>query len=153
MQTYSTLQDAIALATFAHRNQCDKAGMPYIDHPLRVLESVKAMGGRPYVQMAAVMHDVIEDTPFTAQMLLDLGFSEAVVNLVVLLTRVDGVPKEEYYRGIGKNLDALMIKEADIRDNTAEWRLSYLDYETQQRLRIKYEEAKIFMHKVRAGVA
>ncbi len=48
-----TLQDAIDLATFAHRHQRDKAGEPYINHPLRVLESVKAQGAQAYVQMAA----------------------------------------------------------------------------------------------------
>ena len=56
MQTFKTLDDAIALAKFAHRNQTDKAGLPYIDHPLRVLEKVKAQGALPYVQIAAVLH-------------------------------------------------------------------------------------------------
>jgi len=49
MQKYNTLQDAIALAEFAHRNQHDKAGMPFIDHPKRVLASVQAQGVQPYV--------------------------------------------------------------------------------------------------------
>ena len=140
MQTYSTLADAVALATFAHRNQFDKAGMPYIDHPLRVLESVKAMGARPYVQMAAVLHDVTEDTAFTYDMLLRLGFSEAVVNLVTILDRT-GEDPDEYYANIRANPDAQMIKVADIRDNTAPWRLCYLDEATQERLRNKYAKA------------
>lgn len=147
MQTYSTLQDAIALATFAHRNQQDKAGMPYIDHPLRVLESVKAMGARPYVQMAAVLHDVSEDTAITTIMMSDLGFSDAVTNLVNLVDKEfyrgeDGkVDLDAYYAGIKANPDAVMIKTADIRDNTAPWRLSYLPDETQDRLRKKYAKA------------
>jgi (p)ppGpp synthase/HD superfamily hydrolase len=138
MQKFSTLPDAVALATFAHRNQFDKAGLPYIDHPLRVLETVKAMGGKPYVQMAAVLHDVVEDTAFTLVMLQDLGFSPAVTELVRLLTRLDSVPKEVYYHNIRSNPDAVMIKTADIRDNTAPWRLSYLPEETQDRLTLKY---------------
>lgn len=87
MQKFSTLADAIALAEFAHRNQLDKAGLPYIEHPRRVLETVKSQGVQPYVQMAAILHDVPEDTRFSHDILLTLGFSEAVVNLTKLLDR------------------------------------------------------------------
>lgn len=155
-----TLQDCIDLATFAHRHQYDKAGEPYINHPLRVLESVKAQGAQAYVQMAAVLHDVTEDTPFTAQMLLDLGVPEAAVEIVKLLDRDyskwyhfagDGplnytyTGKEQvdyfYYEGIRKNPGALIVKKADIGDNTQPWRLEYLPVETQDRLRKKYAKA------------
>lgn len=82
-----TLQDCIDLATFAHRHQRDKAGEPYINHPLRVLENVKAQGSQGYVQMAAVLHDVTEETPFTSEMLLTLGVPEAAVEIVKLVDR------------------------------------------------------------------
>lgn len=147
MQTFKTLPDAVALAEFAHRNQQDKAGLPYIDHPKRVLANVQAMGARPFVQMAAVLHDVTEDTAFTLDMLADLGFSDAVVNLVALvdknsyLLESGKVDLDAYYEGIRRNPDAQMIKAADIRDNTAPWRLSYLSEETQDRLRKKYAKA------------
>jgi (p)ppGpp synthase/HD superfamily hydrolase len=141
MQKFQTLQDAIALAEFAHRNQQDKAGMPYIDHPKRVLATVQAMGGKPYVQMAAVLHDVVEDTVITLDMLEALGFSPAVVLLVDLLTRRDTVDSDLYYAQIRENPDAVLIKAADIRDNTAPWRLSYLPEETQARLAKKYARA------------
>lgn len=147
MQTYSTLADAVALAEFAHRNQFDKAGMPYIEHPKRVLENVKAQGGRPFVQVAAVLHDVTEDTSFTLQMLLDLGFSPAAVELVRLVDKntymcSDGkIFLDAYYTEISRNVDAKMIKAADIRDNTAPWRLSYLPQATQDRLQAKYDKA------------
>lgn len=141
MQRFQTLPDAVALAEFAHRNQQDKAGMPYIDHPKRVLATVQAMGGKPYVQMAAVLHDVVEDTAISLDMLENLGFSPAVVLLVDLLTRRDSVDSEVYYAQIRENADAVMIKTADIRDNTAEWRLSYLPLDAQDRLRVKYVKA------------
>lgn len=141
MQKFSTLPDAVELARYAHRNQLDKAGMPYIDHPLRVLQAVQAQGARPYVQMAAVLHDVTEDTAFTPEMLLQLGFSEAVVRLVLLVDRTRH-PAGFYYEDIRNNPDALMIKLADIADNSQEWRLAYLEEETQQRLRDKYDKAR-----------
>ncbi len=147
MQKFQTLPDAVDLAKFAHRNQLDKAGLPYIDHPLRVLANVQAMGARPYVQIAAVLHDVTEDTPFTAQMLLDLGFSPAAVHLINLVTRRSEIPSDRYYAAIATNEDAKMIKQADISDNTLPWRLAYLPEETQTRLRKKYTDA---LAKIRA---
>jgi len=141
MEKFQTLPDAIDLAKFAHRNQLDKAGFPYIEHPLRVLANVQAQGGRPFVQIAAVLHDVVEDTPFTLDILLALGFSPAAVRLVDLVTRKDSVQTEIYYNNIAVNSDARMIKMADISDNTLEWRLSYLPDETQDRLRKKYAKA------------
>lgn len=87
VQKFKTLADAIALAEYAHRNQLDKAGLPYIDHPKRVLQTVQAQGVQPYVQIAAIFHDVTEDTAFTSDILLSLGFSEAAVALIRLLDR------------------------------------------------------------------
>lgn len=159
-----TLQDTIDLATFAHRHQFDKAGEPYIKHPLRVLKSVQDQGARAFVQMAAVLHDLTEDQPFTPQMLLDLGVPEAAVDIVKLLDR--GLSSERwartymltkigernffevypeaadfYYAEIRKNPGALQVKKADIGDNTQPWRLEYLPEETQTRLRAKYAKA------------
>lgn len=87
VQKFKTLADAKALAEYAHRNQVDKAGEPYIGHPMRVLATVQAQGVQPYVQIAAVLHDVTEDTAFTSDILLALGFSEAAVRIVRLLDR------------------------------------------------------------------
>lgn len=147
METFKTLPDAIALAEFAHRNQVDHAGFPYIEHPKRVLAGVQAQGGRPFVQIAAILHDVTEDTAFTTQMLLDLGFSPAAVNLVELLDKNSQkdwhgkIHLDDYYAKIRENPDALMIKKADISDNMLEWRRSYLPQERQDRLAAKYRKA------------
>lgn len=157
MIKFNTLGDAIRLAQMAHFTQVDKAGLPYIDHPMRVLEKVKAQGALPYVQMAAIMHDVTEDTKYTPEVLTILGFPESAVDIVRLLDR--GYSKiryeeararhlvacdadEFYYLNIAKNPGAKMVKLADIEDNLSEWRLSYLSDETQARLRKKYADAK-----------
>lgn len=150
MQKFNTIADAIALAEFAHRNQVDKAGLSYIDHPRRVLEKVRAQGALPYVQMAAILHDVTEDTAFTPKMLIELGVPESAMTIVKLLDR--DYSKEQYstfspwenvdhfyYGCIRANPDALMVKLADIEDNTSELRLSYLSRESQSRLRDKYD--------------
>lgn len=141
MQKFNTLSDVIALAEFAHRNQVDKAGLPYIEHPRRVLKSVQNQGALPYVQMAAILHDVIEDTPFTAEMLLALGVPEAAVKVVELLTRTP-LNVDSYYDAIRADSAALMVKLADIDDNSQTWRLAYLPEDTQKRLISKYERAR-----------
>lgn len=169
------LAECMALAEFAHnylpkkpQNKYDKSGALYIEHPLRVLKSVQAQGARPYAQMAAVLHDVTEDTKVTAEMLLAFGVPEAAVNIVVLMDR--GLSRKEfhrlnpdydgpihgdsrtapgtwpqideyYYAQIRKNPDAVQVKLADIGDNLQPWRLSYLSEQTQVRLREKYAKA------------
>ena len=55
----STIERAVEIAARAHAGQVDKAGMPYLFHPLRVMLSVST----PEERMAAVLHDVVEDTP------------------------------------------------------------------------------------------
>lgn len=87
MQKFRTLADMVALAEFAHRNQVDKAGMPYIEHPKRVMQSLQAQGTLPYVQMGGVLHDVTEDTAFTPEMLLALGVPDGAVEIVTLCDR------------------------------------------------------------------
>jgi hypothetical protein len=158
MQKYNTLNDAIALAKFAHFKQKDQAGFDYFEHPRRVMQAVQAQGAAPYVQMAAVLHDVTEDTAFNSGMLLDLGFSPAVCLLLDLLDRnvseiwwrntfgTDGegatVDQDDfYYYNILHNDAARMIKRADIADNTLPYRLAYLPVARQEKLRAKYAKA------------
>jgi len=159
-----TLQDCIDLATFAHRHQLDQAGEPYINHPLRVLASVQAQGARAYVQMAAVLHDVTEDTPFTSDILLDLGVPPAAVEVVRLVDRdhskakfidkvLGGVADKEdidafYYAEIRRNSAALQVKLADIGDNLQPWRLEYLSPKRQQYLRNKYDKALTELNRI-----
>lgn len=158
LQTYKKMSDVEALAEFAHRNQFDKAGEPYFKHPYRVMEMMRDQGAPPYVQMAAVLHDVTEDTAFTTDMLMALGVPEAAVQIVRLLDRtyskvrftklveVSGMPDvmtadEYYYANIMGDSWARAVKLADISDNTKPWRLSYLPVETQDRLKAKYAKA------------
>ena len=153
-QKFQTLDDAIALATFAHRSQKDKAGLDYIQHPLRVLAKVQAQGALPYVQIAAILHDVTEDTAFTTNILAELGFSEAALQIIDLLDRHTswnrfneapqfGVSADDYYyKAIRLHSGALMVKLADIEDNLSPWRLAYLTEDTQNRLRAKYAKAE-----------
>lgn len=132
-----TLNDAIALATSAHDGQVDKSGRPYIGHPLRVMAAVTG----EHAQMAAVLHDVIEDTPVTALDLLARGCPTAVVDAVVALSHLPDEPQDVYLRRVAANPLALSVKRADIADNLSPARLARLDAALQDRLRTKYATA------------
>jgi (p)ppGpp synthase/HD superfamily hydrolase len=132
-----TLEDAIAIATAAHDGQVDKSGRPYIGHPLRVMESVTG----EHARMAAVLHDVIEDTPVTAEDLLARGCPAVVVDAVVALSHLPEEPQEDYLRRVAANPLALSVKRADIGDNLSPARMARLDEATRERLQAKYARA------------
>ena len=136
-----TLDDAIRIARDAHDGQVDKSGRPYIGHPLRVMASVEG----EHARMAAVLHDVIEDTPVTADSLLAAGCPVAVVDAVVAVSKVPGEAQEDYLTRVAANPLALVVKHADIADNTSPARMAALDSVTQDRLRAKYSAALAFL--------
>lgn len=138
------IAQARTLAIAAHEGQFDKAGAPYWTHPERVAMWVRESYPDAPDEAVAVawLHDVIEDTHWTADGLGDAGFSDAVVDAVVALTRTDHVPNDAYYAGIqNAGGSALMVKHADITDNLDEERLAVLDPELAARLRTKYAKA------------
>ena len=70
-----SLEEAISLAVEAHRGQRDKAGQPYILHPIRVMMRCRTEAER----IAAVLHDVVEDTEWTLERLREEGVPEEVL--------------------------------------------------------------------------
>ncbi len=84
-----TLTKAIEIATQAHQGQVDKAGKPYIAHPLAVMGLVEGESGK----ILAVLYDVVEDTPITLTDLVAEGFSPECVAAVDAITKRDGEVK------------------------------------------------------------
>ena len=83
----SKLEEAILLAVKAHhKGRPDKAGKPYILHPLRMMLKMKTEAE----MMAAVLHDVVEDTRWTLEQLRAKGFPEEVLEAVECLTKREG---------------------------------------------------------------
>ena len=109
----SLLEQAMGIALKAHAGQPDKAGSPYILHPLRVMLALDRIEER----IAGVLHDVVEDTPLTLDDLRAAGIPEEAVRLVDLLTRRPGQGKRDYYRRIRPDPAARRIKLADLDDN------------------------------------
>jgi hypothetical protein len=132
---------ARGIAFIAHRGQLDRNGAPYIDHPGRIAERFDP-ATEPVEAAAAWLHDVLEDTPVTADELFEAVILPDVIEVVRLLTRTPDVAADEYYARLRGHEVARRVKLADIDDNTARWRLRRLDYDMQVRLVEKYRVAR-----------
>ena len=130
---------ADAIAVEAHRGQTDKLGNDYIDHPRSVARRIAPANA--IVVAAALLHDVVEDSEFTAEDLIVRDIPAEVVAAVQLLTRRDDVPDSDYYAGIAGDPVALAVKLADLADNTDPARLGLLDEAMQTKLIAKYSRA------------
>ena len=104
---------AMDIAYHAHHGQVDKAGVPYIFHPLHLAESMED----EISCCAALLHDVVEDTNITLEDLAQ-QFPAEVVDVVALLTHEEGVDYYDYVRRIKDNPIAKKVKLADLAHNS-----------------------------------
>ena len=111
----SKIDVALEIAVKAHAGMLDKDGEAYILHPL----AVGLMGKTDEERMTGFLHDVLEDSDYTPEALLDLGIPDSVVNAVVMLTRDKKVPYSDYVQQIidSHNPIALMVKFYDLTHN------------------------------------
>lgn len=134
---------AKTIATVAHLRQVDKNGQPYIGHPARVAARIDPnIPTFTIATAAAWLHDVLEDTPITAEDLKACGVEWQVIDTVQALTRQRGQASADYYTAIRRHPIALAVKLADIADNTDPNRLALLDDATVLRLTKKYARAR-----------
>jgi (p)ppGpp synthase/HD superfamily hydrolase len=139
----ATLEDAIALATIAHKGQKDKLGRPYILHPLRVMLKVD----NPVDEIVAALHDVLEDTKTTADDFRKAGISEEAIAAVDALTKRKGEDYDKYLVRVKRNKIATRVKFADLQDNSDPDRLSQFPVKERERLKKKYDSAYEFLTK------
>lgn len=132
------LLDAYKLAATLHAGQVDKAGRPYIEHLSRVFIRVLEQGGERGQQIAALLHDAIEDGHATEETLLAMGVPSPAVDLIVVLTRREGQSYPDYIRGMLNRERAVLVKRCDLADNLDEERLKVLTPQVSQRLKAKY---------------
>jgi (p)ppGpp synthase/HD superfamily hydrolase len=136
------LIDAIEIAAVAHDGQVDGAGRPYLLHCLAVLRTVaKKLPNNIDAQVAAVLHDVLEDTSVTTITLLLQGVSREAIDLTVILSRE---PDETYEQFIDTVIKAgpvaITIKLADIKHNLS--RIDGLPTARRAKLEPRYRAAK-----------
>ena len=123
-----------------HKGQVDKGGYPYYMHPVAVSRIVDRNGGTEEMVIAALLHDVVEETPVTLDDLRNMGFTERIVELVDYMTRREGEGGETYWEYIERfkaDKEAIMVKLADLEHNTDPKRKGY-----SPTLAARYNKAK-----------
>lgn len=127
---------AIMVAYKAHEGQMDRAGLPYILHPIHVAEQMKDED----TCVVALLHDVIEDTDITLEDLREYGFTEAQLEGVRIMTHEEGVEYFDYIRTVKTNPLALAVKLEDLKHNSDETRIIDMTDKDIKRLE-KYKKA------------
>ena len=135
------LERALEIALREHRRRKDKAGAPYILHPIRLMMRLSGDTER----IVALLHDVVEDSGLTFNYLRDRGFPERVLGPLRLVTKL---PEEhgcdEGYAAFITRLQAdpvaRRVKMADLQDNMDLTRFKQPTDEDRQRA-AKYERA------------
>lgn len=127
---------ALKLCFQAHKDQTDKSGMPYVFHPFHLAEQME----NEREVTVALLHDVIEDTPYTLDDLMKMGFDQTVIEAIERMTHDDGVSYMEYVARIKTNALARKVKLADLRHNSDLTRLDTLDESARMRVE-KYARA------------
>ncbi|MCI9402561.1 MAG: bifunctional (p)ppGpp synthetase/guanosine-3',5'-bis(diphosphate) 3'-pyrophosphohydrolase [Oscillospiraceae bacterium] len=139
------LLDAFTFADKAHDGQKRKSGEPYIIHPLAVADIVAEMELDPDSIIAALLHDVIEDTGATREE-LSQQFGPTVAELVdgvTKLTRVQYTSKEEeqmenlrkMFMAMSRDIRVILIKICDRLHN-----MRTMEYQSPQKQREKSRE-------------
>jgi (p)ppGpp synthase/HD superfamily hydrolase len=131
------------IARAAHEGQLDKAGLAYFEsHVADVHRRVISYGGGANEQIAALLHDVLEDTNVNLTELRSQGIPEEALVIVRLLTKTDGEPNGDYYERIRMHEPARRVKLlGDIASNTDPDRLALLPDEKRINLTARYAEA------------
>ena len=127
---------ALRLMFEAHKDQTDKSGLPYVFHPFHLAEQMTSEAAT----VAALLHDVAEDTDITLEDLRAMGFGDEVCDALALLTHREGVPYMDYVAAIRPNPIARAVKLADLMHNSDLSRLDTVDEKALARVQ-KYKKA------------
>ena len=120
---------ALKLCFAAHRDQTDKSGLPYVFHPFHLAEQMPD----ELTTVVALLHDVVEDAPYTLEDLAKLGFPQKVLSTLARLTHDPSVPYLDYVAALKEDPIARQVKLADLRHNSDLTRLDHVDDKARQR--------------------
>ena len=120
---------ALELCFEAHKEKKDKSGLPYVFHPFHLAEQMET----EETIIVALLHDVVEDSDFTLEDLVGMGFSNNVIEAVRLMTHDKSVDYKDYVKAIKKNAIARVVKLADLKHNSDLSRLDVIDEKALKR--------------------
>ena len=119
----ATLERAIEIARQAHAGQVDKGGADYIGHPLRVMERCETEEQK----IVGVLHDVIEDSDWTIEMLEEEGYTPDIIDALKCLTKTSEDEKyDDFIARVMTNPLAVKVKHYDLEENLDVSRLDSL---------------------------
>lgn len=138
------LAEALWFAVSAHAGQFDKAGFPYVLHPIRVSEAVESDNEK----IVALLHDVVEDTDITLAQVYE-RFGGQIAQAVLAMTKQTKAGGSETYREyldrIREEPMAVAVKLADMADNSRPERIAGLSVQKQVRLVAKYARGRHYL--------
>ena len=133
----SHLERAIRIAVEAHVGQKDKAGQPYILHPMRIMLRMRT----ETEMIVGILHDVVEDNnDWSIGRLEQEGFSDEILQAIDCLTRKEDESYENFIARLKGNRLARTVKVADLQDNTNICRIKSIGEQDIERL-VKYHGA------------
>ena len=133
---YSTDTEAAkALAARVHEGQTDKAGQPYITHPMRVAGRLDT----PEAQVVGWLHDTVEDTALTLGE-IEAQFGPETAAAVDAISRRDGEAWSDYLDRVQANPIARQVKISDLIDNSNLGRIPVITMKDVKR-QVKYNRA------------
>lgn len=134
---------AMKLCYEAHAGQVDKSGIPYVFHPIHLAEQMDD----EISTVVALLHDVVEDTPYTFADLEAMGFGQEVIEALKLLTHDDGRPYQEYVENLAEHPVARKVKLADLEHNMDLTRLNGEPTMKDQQRILKYLNAYMILER------
>lgn len=145
MKTYMTLDEAIALVSKEFIGVKDKGGDYYILHCLEVMNGVAKYEDNE-LKIIAIMHDLIEDTYWTFELLEELNNppSPRVMAALRLVTKTGYLTYQEEMERIITNQDAIKVKMADLKHNSTPFRMNNLKDRDLERIK-KYNDSYFFI--------
>jgi guanosine-3',5'-bis(diphosphate) 3'-pyrophosphohydrolase len=111
----ANIEQAYLFAKEAHGHQIRYSGEPYITHPVAVAHNLARMRMDPPTIIAAILHDVVEDTTVNQAELLE-KFGKEVADLVDGVTKLTQIHFENYAQAQAENFRKMVMAMAsDIR--------------------------------------
>lgn len=131
-------ETAMKIAFEAHRNQKDKAGLPYFHHPMHIADKFDD----EKLIATALLHDVVEDTEITFDDLRAQNIPDDVICALKLLTHDKNTSYDDYIKNIQSNEIARQVKIEDLRHNLDTTRMRNVDSDDMSKEKTKKRIAK-----------
>jgi hypothetical protein len=93
-----------------------------------------------YKTCVALLHDVVEDSSYTIQDLIEIGFPTQVIEAIIVLTHSKDMPYFDYINRVKNNPIATRVKIEDLKHNSDLTRLNEIIDEDLKRME-KYKKA------------